>query len=138
MSDFAILDSGPLVALLDAREEHHEWSAEALRGVRGPLVTCEPVLTEAMFLLREHPAAHDRILEWVARGSLAIPFRLAEEAVAIRRLMAKYRDVPMSLADACVVRLTEMLEDHRVCTLDSDFRVYRRHGRERIPLIVPR
>jgi predicted nucleic acid-binding protein len=73
----------------------------------------------------------------VVDGILRIPFRLEAEAEPLRLLRAKYRDLPMSLADACLVRLAELLDDHHVCTLDSDFTISRKHGRTAIPLIHP-
>ena len=133
----AILDTGPLVALLDADEEFHPWAVATIRGFRAPLATCEPVLAEALYLLRASPEAQDKVLEWIGRGTLSIPFEVAAECAAVRRLMKKYRDVPMSLADACIVRMAESLGDHAVCTLDSDFRVYRKDGGAAIPLAIP-
>lgn len=105
--------------------------------MEGPLQTVEPVLTEASFLLRRNPGAQDDLVRMVADGVLRIPFRLEAEAEALRLLRAKYRDLPMSLADACLVRLAEMLDQHRVFTLDSDFTIYRKHGNTPIPLIIP-
>ncbi len=133
----AIVDTGPLVALLDADDEFHEWAVEALRGLRAPMATCESVLAEAMYLLRRLPAAQDRILEWIGRGSLTLPFALEPESAAVRSLLKRYRSVPMSLADACVVRMAELLDGHAVFTLDGDFRAYRKDGRSAIPLVIP-
>ena len=137
MSEAAIVDTGPLVALLDASDEHHAWAVAAFRGIRAPMVTCEPVLAEASYMLRSSARAQDTILEWVERGSLAVAFDLTEDVAAVRRLMKKYRDVPMSLADACLVRMAETRDDHVVCTLDADFRVYRRSGGKPIRLVAP-
>lgn len=105
--------------------------------MEGPLLTVEPVLTEVMFLLKRHPVAQEKLLRMVTNRALLIPFRLEEESEAVGHLRAKYRDLPMSLADACLVRLAEMQEHHCVCTLDSDFTIYRKHGRTPIPLITP-
>lgn len=137
MTDAAIVDTGPLVAFLDADEEHHAWAVETFRTLRAPLLTCEPVLAETMHLVRRSPAAQDLVFEWVARGAIVLAFDLADECAAVRRLMRKYRDVPMSLADACVVRMSETIGGHLVCTLDEDFRVYRRDGDTPIPLRAP-
>lgn len=133
----AILDTGPLVALLDADEEHHDWAVETFRTLPAPLVTCEAVLAEAMYLLRRSPDAQDKILDWIGRGTLTVAFDLAADCAAVRRLMKKYRSVPMSLADACLVRMAETLERHAICTLDGDFRVYRKDGGEAIELVIP-
>lgn len=137
MTERALLDTGPLVALLDADEEHHAWATGAIRRFRAPLLTCEPVLAESMHVLRRLPDAQDRILEWLGRGALVPAIDVAGESAALRRLMRKYRDRPMSLADACLVRLAETYPDHAVFTLDSDFRVYRKDGGAEIPVVMP-
>lgn len=136
MTDRVIVDTGPLVALLDASDSAHDWTVGRFRQIAGPLLTCEPVLAEAMHLLRSLRPAQKKILEWLERGALVCPFDLAGEAARVRALWLKYSDVPMSLADACLVRMSEQHDDHRVCTLDSDFTVYRKHGRTPIPLII--
>lgn len=137
MSERAIVDTGPLVAFFDRDEERHAWATDTFHRMRGPLLTCEPVVTEAAFLLRAWPSAQDKLLDWVAKGTLGIPFVLAGEAESVRRLRRKYHDVPMSLADACLVRMAEMFDGWQVCTLDGGFRVYRKHGDVPIPLIAP-
>ncbi len=137
MTERAIVDAGSLVAFFDADDEHHEWAIESFAGVRNPLLTCEPVLAEAMYLLRARAPAQDKVLDWVARGSLSIDFNLAADVAAVRRLMKKYRDLPMSFADACLVRMADAFDDHVVCTLDADFRVYRKDGGAAIRLVIP-
>lgn len=137
MSELAIVDAGPLVALLDASARHHPWATETLRRLRAPLLTCEPVLAESMHLLRRTPDAQDKILEWIGRGTLVVEFAVAAESAALRRLMRRYRNVPMSLAGACLVRMAELHAEHAVCTLDSDFLVYRKDGGGAIPLVMP-
>lgn len=138
MSPSAIVDTGPLVAFVDRRESHHTWARERFGELNAPLLVCEPVLTEVLFLLRRLPQAQDGILGQVGAGRLRIAFSLSDEIEAVRGLLAKYADLPMSLADACLVRMAELYGDHSVCTLDGDFRVYRKHGRQAIPLITPR
>ena len=137
MTSSVIVDTGPLVAFFDPDEDDHEWAGAALAQVRMPLLTCEAVLVEAAYLLRYSQVAQDRILEWLGNGTIAIDFDLAEDSAAVRRLMKKYRDRPMSLADACLVRMAEVRPDHAICTLDADFRVYRRDGGGEIPLVIP-
>ena len=134
----AIVDAGPLVAFLDRRDAHHTWALERFRELHAPLLVCEPVLTETLFLLRRAPAAQAAVLGHVRAGQLRIAFSLAQEIEAVEQLLTSYADVPMSLADACLVRMAELYGDHAVCTLDSDFHVYRKHGRTPIPLITPR
>lgn len=132
-----VVDTGPLVALLDRRERHHAWVVQQLQTLPLPWITCEAVLTESWHLLRARPDIQDRLLEWVADGVLTVSFSLSGELGALRELRRKFRDVPMSLADACLVRLSELLPKSAVLTLDSDFRVYRRNGSEPIPLVCP-
>ena len=136
MHEKAIMDTGPLVAFLDRSEAHHGWAVDQFRQFSLPLLTCEPVLTECLFLLRQIPVAQDKLLELVERRDLAVDFRVREEIVPLRRLMAKYRDAPMSLADASLVRMAEMAGSS-ICTLDSHFTVYRKQGRDRLSVICP-
>jgi predicted nucleic acid-binding protein len=133
----AIVDTGPLVALLDAREPHHAWARETLRNLQTPLQTCEAVLSEACFLLKDVKGGRNAVLSLVSRGMLVLNFQLGAELEAVRKLMQKYANVPMALADACLVRMAEMTPRAAVVTVDSDFRVYRRNGRQAIPVVMP-
>lgn len=137
MIPWVIVDSGPLTAFMDADDSSHGWAVRQFREFSGPLLTVEPVITEVLFLLRRSAFVQDEVLKLVSEGFLRIPFQLTAECEAVRRLRAKYRERPMSLADACLVRLSEIFERHRVCTLDPDFAIYRRNGRDPIPLITP-
>lgn len=137
MTRAAIADTGPLVAFLDRAERHHAWAVERVRELQAPLLVCEPVLAEAMFLLSDLPKAQDAVFGLVENGALRIAFDVAEQVAVLRALHRKYRDRPMSLADACIVRMAELHEGHAVFTLDSDFSVYRKHGRESLSLIHP-
>jgi uncharacterized protein len=125
----AIVDTGPLVAFFDRSERHHLWAADRMEELDAPLLVCEPVLTEVTYLLGRFPKAQDALFGLLQNGALVVAFRLEEHVAALHRLLRKYRDTPMSLADACVVRMAEIHEDHSVLTLDSDFTVYRKHGR---------
>lgn len=133
----AIVDTGPLVAFFDRSERHHVWVAERIEELDAPLLVCEPVLTEASYLLGRFPRAQDTLLELLESGALGIAFRIEEHVAELRRLLLKYHNTPMSLADACVVRMAEVHERHAVLTLDSDFSVYRKHGRTPLTLIHP-
>jgi len=137
MTRGVIVDTGPLVAFLDRREAHHGWMAEQARTLALPWLLCEAVLAESWHLLRRLPAAQDALLEMVENGLLKMEFALSDDIEAVRLLRQKYRDIPMSLADACLVRMAEKFDDHAICTLDSDFTVYRKHGRHPIPLVTP-
>ncbi|MGA9210203.1 MAG: PIN domain-containing protein [Terriglobales bacterium] len=133
----AIVDTGPLVAFLDRAEQHHRWVVEQVEELDPPLLVCEPVLAEAMHLLARFPRAQDALFELLENGALSIAFRIEEHVPALLKLHQKYRDRPMSLADACIVRMAEIYERHVVLTLDSDFTVYRKHGRDPLALIYP-
>lgn len=133
----AIIDTGPLVALLDPDEKYHKWADDQIQKLSGPLLVCESVLTEATFLLKRVPDRQTGVLELLRIGALEIKFSLAENAAAVKVLLDKYHDIGISLADACIVRMTELYPEHPVFTLDSDFHIYRKHGRQSIQLIAP-
>lgn len=137
MSRAAVVDTGPLVAFLDRGERYHAWTVEQVRTLNVPLLVCEPVLAEAMFLLSGQAKAQDALYGLIVNGALRIAFQVREHLPALRALHNKYRDRPTSLADACVVRMAELFEHHLVFTLDSDFSVYRKNGREPLNLIFP-
>jgi predicted nucleic acid-binding protein len=132
-----LADTGPLVAYFDRRDRWHRWVAEQMAALHPPLITCEPVLTEACFLIQKSGGKPAELVAWLTRGVLEIGVNIESDAVEIARLMNRYRDTPMSLADACLVRLTERIPDCRLFTLDSDFAHYRRSGRHAIPLLAP-
>ena len=135
MPKSCIADSGALVALLDPREEHHDWSRETFSRQPLPWVTCESVISEALYLLH---APHANALDELLRaGHLRLTFNLTEELIHVLDLRAKYANVPMSLADACLVRMSEILPDPVVVTTDADFKIYRRHSRQVIPCLMP-
>ncbi len=133
----AIVDTGPLVALLSARDTHHQWARSSFAAIAPPGITCEAVLAEAWHLLRGTARGQSALLELLAGGTLTIEFGLMAELAAVRRLVSRYKDRPMSLADACMVRLAEIYDEASVITLDRDFAVYRKNGRQVIPLISP-
>jgi predicted nucleic acid-binding protein len=132
-----ILDTGPLVALLNRRDSHHEWAKILWAETEAPLLSCEPVIAEACFLLRNLGRGPAAVVELVRRGAVTIAFSLRDESAAIIRLLERYSDVPISLADACLVRMAELHGDSRVMTADSDFRIYRKHGRRIVPTLMP-
>ncbi len=135
MPKSCIVDSGALVALLDPRDEHHRWARETFIRQPGPWFTCEAVVSET-FLLLHRPHAHT--LESLLRqGHLKLGLNLGDELIQVLGLRAKYADVPMSLADACLVRMSETLPDPVVLTTDADFKIYRRHSRQVVPCLRP-
>ncbi|HEY1794764.1 MAG TPA: PIN domain-containing protein [Stellaceae bacterium] len=130
------MDTGPLVAYLSRRDAYHEWAVEQFAALDPPIITCEAVLTEACFVAARSRISPPRLLDFVANGALAIGLELQEEASAVRGLMMRYADIPMSFADACLVRLAE-ITGLSICTLDGDFAIYRAHGRRPLRLIAP-
>lgn len=132
-----IVDTGPLVAAINRRDAFHTWTRDMLAQIEAPMLTCESVISEACFLLRYHSAGVQTVLRWLETGAVSIPFRLDEEGRRIRKMMSAYADVPMSLADACLVRMSEKIENSSVFTLDSDFQIYRRNRNQSIPTLMP-
>ena len=133
MKPRAILDTGPWVAVLAARDAYHPWAREALGALPVPLLTCEAVVAETCYLLGSRRGL---AMEMLSDGLVQIAFRLEDHVKPVHALMAKYADVPISFADACLVRMAE-LGGGPVVTLDRDFLVYRAHRRRRIPLLSP-
>jgi predicted nucleic acid-binding protein len=132
-----LADTGPLVAWLVERDQHHEWAVQQFEGLTVGLLTCEAVLTEASLIIHYHNGDPSVIVELVNRGILKVSFSVENESEVLFRLMRRYRSVPMSLADACLVRMSEIFEDSQLLTTDSDFEIYRRFGRRAIPTIMP-
>jgi len=132
-----VIDTGPLVALLNRRDAFHRWARDVLENVEPPIFTCEPVITEACFLLRDVGSGPDAVLDLLERDVVQIDFHLGAELAPVRALMKRFANVSMSLADACLVRMTELKSRRIVLTLDDDFRVYRRNRRQPVPTITP-
>jgi predicted nucleic acid-binding protein len=137
VTESIIVDTGPLIALLSATDQHHAWAREQFGQFAPPLLTCEGVLSEAQFLLARSGANPLDGLEMVKRGALKITFHLEREVERLLKLQRTYRNLPMSLADACLVRMTELEERSRVFTTDFHFSIYRRNDRQVIPLLRP-
>lgn len=131
------IDAGPIVALLNRLDRHHAWAREVLDTVEPPVFTCESVISEACFLLERLSGGHGMVFALLTKGILKIDFRMLPEVDALRGLMRKFASVPMSLADACLVRMTELEAESLIVTLDRDFQVYRRNRRQVIPTIMP-
>ena len=132
-----IIDTGPLVAFLMGSESRHDWAVEQFKSLPAPFLTCEPVLTEAYHLLSRVREGPRQFFQLLTRGVVKVDFALMAEAGALERLIRKYQDLPMSLADACLVRLAERHPSAMVLTLDRHFSIYRKHGRQPIVAIMP-
>jgi uncharacterized protein len=133
-----LLDTGPIVAFLKADDVHHAWAVAMFARLRPPLLTCEPVLSEAVYLLSRLDKGAATVFELVRRGVMKVAFRLDEEIDSVSRVIAKYGPRRTDLADACLVRMSELYVDSAVLTVDSQFRdVYRRNGRRVIETLMP-
>jgi len=135
MAESVLVDAGFVVALLSRRDSHHQWAVAQSPNLAPPWSTCEAALSEAFHLIGARGAPALRAL--LRRRSLRVAFDLAENLEPVLKLMQKYDDVPMSLADACLVRMTEALSDPLILTTDADFRIYRRHSRHVVPCVMP-
>ncbi len=121
----ALLDTGVIVALLDRSERHNAQCRTVIAELQQPLVTCEAVIAESCYLLRQIPGAAEAVLENVARGVFQIPFQLSRSATSVQNIMRKYQDHPADFADACLIHLADELNTGDVLTLDRDFELYR-------------
>lgn len=131
------LDTGPLLVFLNRNDPWHPWARAQMGALPPPPAHVRPVLTEACFLIQRNGGQPAEVLKKVQAGVIQVALEVETEAMALETLMRRYEDIPMSLADACLVRLSELHSDCQVFTLDTDFRRYRRHGRQVIPLLSP-
>lgn len=132
-----LADTGALVALLDRRERFHAWAVEQTKSIRPPMLVCEPVLAEVCFLLAGTAGGRKAVQSCFDSGSWQLDFAIEPERKRVFALMATYADQPMSLADACLVRMAELNPGASLFTLDGQFRFYRKNRRQVIPLIIP-
>jgi predicted nucleic acid-binding protein len=139
MARRVLVDAGPIAALLDRRDVHHEWAKRQIAHLHDRLVTCEAVLSEAFFLLAPVRNGVDTLAgllrEQLVRVDVDFSFR--DHLDEILDSIERYKNVSMSFADACLVRMTEIERESIIFTTDRDFLTYRRNRRERIPLIGP-
>jgi predicted nucleic acid-binding protein len=136
MKSEIIIDTSPLVAFIDKSDNYHHWTVETWKKIRSPLLTCEAVIAESCFLLQDVHGGESSILSLLEAEVITIPFNLSKEVKTIRQLMKQYESVPMSVADACLVRMSELTRGSSVFTLDSDFRIYRQFKNKVIPVIM--
>jgi uncharacterized protein len=132
-----LLDTGPLVALLSKDDRFHEWEKAQFALHPAPFITCEAVVAETCFLLYRSGFDPARALMLIERGVVRLVFSLGKQLLSVRALFERYDNVPASLADACLVRMAELHEPSLVMTLDSDFKIYRCHGRKAIATLSP-
>jgi len=132
-----LLDAGALIGYLNRKDQYHGWAVESWAALNEPLWTCEAVLSEAIFNLQSEGMGLDSILHYLESGIIRLDFSLEENRADVLNLLRKYADQPMSLADACLVRMAELHDNCQIFTTDRDFKIYRRKGRSVIPLLAP-
>jgi predicted nucleic acid-binding protein len=135
MAATVVVDTSFLVTLISRREANHQWAIAQSERFPPPWQACDAVLSETFHLLG--PLAGLGMTALLRRGAVSTTFRAADTLTEVLGLMQKYADVPMSFADACLVRMTELLSDPVLLTTDADFRVYRRHSRQVVPCVMP-
>lgn len=129
-----IADTGFLVAFANRKDRHHGWAIEVAEQVTEPLLSCEAVLAETAFHLRNVAL----VLAMVYEGLIIPALNVLEQLPFLIQLAERYRDREPDLADLCIIRLSELFPRHTVVTVDAtDFRIYRRNKRERIPILCP-
>jgi len=132
-----IVDTGPLVSLINRRDRYHEWVRTELATIQPPLLSCEAVLSEAWFLLQRVSNGRETLVGLLNSQQILVPFQFNQEVESITELLTKYTSVPVSLADACLVRMAEQHPQSHILTLDSDFQIYRKFKNQPIPVIMP-
>jgi predicted nucleic acid-binding protein len=132
-----LVDTGPIVALLNRNDRYHRWTTDQMAGLKPPLHTCESVLSEVCFRLQQSSLDVSGIFELIDRKVLVISFELKTVFSRVAALMQKYSNLPIDLADACLVAMAEKVSNARVLTLDGDFLIYRTSARQIIPVILP-
>lgn len=135
MAANVLVDASFIVALINRADDNHSWAAAQASAFARPWRTCEPALSDAFHLLGAPGAT--QLTALLARRALIGGFQIDENMADVVKLLQRYADIPMSLADACLVRMTEILSDPTLLTTNPDFRIYRRHGRQAIPCLLP-
>lgn len=135
MAATVLVDAGFLAAFIVARDSNHAWAFAQRHRFPPPWHTCDAVISETLHVAGSH--AFTPIASLIRGGALVASFPFTDNTNEVLALIEKYADVPMSFADACLVRMTEVLSDPMLLTTDTDFRIYRRHGRKAIPCAMP-
>jgi uncharacterized protein len=135
MAGSVLVDAGFLIALLSRRDRYHRWAAAQSPHLVRPWKTCEAALSEAFYLLGQRGGPSLAAL--LRRRALVPVFDIGKNLDRVLNLLRKYADVPMSLADACLVRMSEIVPEAVIVTTDADFRIYRRHERQVVPCLTP-
>jgi len=137
MRQQVILDTGAIVALINRRDRHHQWVTQEVMTIQPPLITCEAVISEAIFLLRRVSNGIEPLKELLDSKHIQIRFHLDTEVQRVTDLLIRYGSVPMDFADACLMRMAELFPSSAILTIDSDFQIYRKHTNQMIETIAP-
>ena len=132
-----LLDTGPLVAIINRRDANHQWAKDRASRLERPFYTCEAVLSEAHFLLKKVYNGDKQLNELVKTRRLDLAFSYADHIDRVNALMETYANVPMSFADACLVRMAEVYPHGNIFTTDGDFRIFRKNKTEQLDVIMP-
>ncbi len=132
-----LIDAGPLYALVNQREFYHHWATAQAARLDPPYYTCEAVISEAHFLLKKVYKGSRELNKMIADGGIVLAFSYADHIDRVNELMETYTNVPMSFADACLVRMAERYTDGQLFTTDGDFRIYRKNQTEPLDVIMP-
>ena len=132
-----LLDTGPLIASLSTQDQHHTWAYAQFKEHPLPFLSCESVVSEALFFLQKQSKGLEELQNLLLSGVIEIALDFRAEALSILELARKYQNVPMDLADACLVRMAEIYPGSQILTIDSDFTIYRRHRNKALNVIMP-
>lgn len=132
-----LLDTGAIVALLDATDNFHQRCADALAELRAPLITCEAVIAESCYLLRNVEGAAEAIVQSVASREFLLPIGFPDMASDVQRILGKYRDRHIDLADAVLIHLANEFQTADILTVDGDFHIYRWGRNNAFRVLVP-
>ncbi|TGM52381.1 type II toxin-antitoxin system VapC family toxin [Leptospira vanthielii] len=125
MQNVALIDSGPILALFHSKDKFHKSTLKFLKNYKGKLITSWPVLTEVIYLLSYSIDAQSDFLEWIERGSIQIIDLSIDDLKYIKNRMRKYSDLPMDLADASLMCISEKHGINKIISIDSDFSIYK-------------
>ena len=137
MHSQVIVDTGVLIALIDRLDNHHNWVVNQLKQITPPLLTCEAVISETWFLLQRVRNGRETLIQLLTQKFVVVQFDFDAELATVISLLNRYQSVPVSLADAELVRMSELYANSLIFTLDSDFQIYRKNRDRQIPLIIP-
>jgi uncharacterized protein len=137
MARTVLIDSGPIVAALRKRDQHHDWARAQFEATTESFLTCEGVISESLFLLERAPGGKTSLCSLLERAIIVSDFSFHHQLSETLRLIRRYQDTPMSFADACLVRMAELRDEATIFTTESDFQIYRKSSRKVIPLLIP-